>query len=97
MIDEYELENGYGAVKHNQNVSVKDDFLCCPRCNSVELTMDATFISHRSESVDDLGNLQLRLDDGRLITLTTGDVTLAQSGNLSGRPSDFRLPKSEEN
>ena len=27
MIDEYELENGYGAVKHNQNVSVKDDFL----------------------------------------------------------------------
>ena len=50
-----------------------------------------------AESVDDLGNLELRLDDGRLITLTTGDVTLAQSGNLSGRPSDFRLPKSEEN
>ena len=46
MIDEYELENGYGAVTHNQNVSVKDDFLCCPKCDSVELTMDTTSMSH---------------------------------------------------
>ena len=32
-----------------------------------------------AEGVDDTGNLLLRLDDGRLITLTAGDVTL--SGN----------------
>ena len=29
-----------------------------------------------AEGVDDTGNLLLRLDDGRLITLTSGDVTL---------------------
>jgi BirA family biotin operon repressor/biotin-[acetyl-CoA-carboxylase] ligase len=29
-----------------------------------------------AEGVDEIGNLQLRLDDGRLITLTSGDVTL---------------------
>ena len=49
-----------------------------------------------AEGVDDLGNLQLRLDDGRLITLTTGDVTLMQNGNPSGEPSGFRLPVVEE-
>ena len=30
-----------------------------------------------AEGVDDTGNLLLRLDDGRLITLTAGDVTLS--------------------
>ena len=50
-----------------------------------------------AESVDDLGNLLLRLDDGRLVTLTTGDVTLAQNGGPSGRPSDSRLPVVDEN
>ena len=49
-----------------------------------------------AEGVDDLGNLQLRLDDGRLITLTTGDVTLAQNADSSGLPSDFRLPVGKE-
>ena len=32
-----------------------------------------------AQGVDDLGNLQLRLDDGRLITVTAGDVTLQDS------------------
>jgi biotin-(acetyl-CoA carboxylase) ligase len=32
-----------------------------------------------AEGVDNLGNLLLRLDDGRLVTLTAGDVTLAGS------------------
>ena len=50
-----------------------------------------------AESVDDLGNLLLRLDDGRLVTLTTGDVTLAQNGGPSGGPSDSRLPVVDEN
>ncbi len=50
-----------------------------------------------AEDVDDLGNLQLRLDDGRLVTLTTGDVTLAQNGDSSGRESDSRLPVSDGN
>ena len=49
-----------------------------------------------AEGVDDLGNLQLRLDDGRLVTLTTGDVTLAPNGDSSGRPSDTRVPVGEE-
>jgi BirA family biotin operon repressor/biotin-[acetyl-CoA-carboxylase] ligase len=30
----------------------------------------------QAEDVDELGNLQLRRDDGRLVTLTAGDVTL---------------------
>jgi BirA family biotin operon repressor/biotin-[acetyl-CoA-carboxylase] ligase len=30
----------------------------------------------QAEDVDELGNLQLRQDDGRLVTLTAGDVTL---------------------
>ena len=50
-----------------------------------------------AESVDDLGNLLLRLDDGRLVRLTTGDVTLAQNGGPSGRSSDSRLPVVDEN
>jgi biotin-(acetyl-CoA carboxylase) ligase len=29
-----------------------------------------------AEDVDELGNLQLRLEDGRLVTLSAGDVTL---------------------
>ncbi len=32
-----------------------------------------------AEGVDDLGNLLLRLGDGQLMTLTAGDVTLAES------------------
>ena len=31
-----------------------------------------------AESVDELGNLQLRLDDGQMVTLTAGDVTLSR-------------------
>lgn len=50
-----------------------------------------------TEGVDELGNLQLRLDDGRLITLTTGDVTLVQNGDPSGEPSEFRLPVGDGN
>ena len=45
-----------------------------------------------AEGVDDLGNLLLRLDDGRLVTLTSGDVTLAQDVDFPGQPSDFQLP-----
>lgn len=29
-----------------------------------------------AEDIDELGNLQVRLDDGRLVTVTSGDVTL---------------------
>ena len=35
-----------------------------------------------AEGVDDLGNLQLRLDEGRLITLTAGDVSLRGSAPM---------------
>ena len=30
-----------------------------------------------AEGVDELGNLQLRLEDGRMVTLTAGDVSLS--------------------
>ena len=50
-----------------------------------------------TEGVDELGNLQLRLADGRLITLTPGDVTLVQNGDPSGEPSEFRLPVGDGN
>ena len=33
-----------------------------------------------AESVDELGNLQLRLDGGRIISLTAGDVSLSHGG-----------------
>ena len=33
-----------------------------------------------AEDVDEAGNLLLRLDDGRLMTLTAGDVTLSDAG-----------------
>jgi len=36
-----------------------------------------------AEGVDDLGNLQLRLDEGRLITLTAGDVSLRGSQQMT--------------
>jgi BirA family biotin operon repressor/biotin-[acetyl-CoA-carboxylase] ligase len=38
-----------------------------------------------AEGLDELGNLQLRLDDGQLITLTAGDVTL--QGTPQGTPA----------
>ena len=38
-----------------------------------------------AEDIDELGNLQLRLDDGRLVTLTAGDVTFHDSGGTSTR------------
>ena len=34
-----------------------------------------------AEGTDDLGNLLLRQDDGTLLTLTAGDVTLSQTGH----------------
>jgi hypothetical protein len=34
--------------------------------------------------VDEVGNLLLRLDDGQLITLTAGDVTLQQPLSKAG-------------
>ena len=35
-----------------------------------------------AEGVDELGNLRLRLDEGRLITLTAGDVSLHASASM---------------
>ncbi|MSQ06319.1 MAG: biotin--[acetyl-CoA-carboxylase] ligase [Dehalococcoidia bacterium] len=43
----------------------------------------AATLSGMVEGVDDLGNLLLRQDNGDLVTLTAGDVTLAQSFQLS--------------
>ena len=87
MLDGYEFENGYGPTKHNSNVSVNDDFLCCPRCNSVELTMDATFISHRSE---DVGDLVVYDNNGVIAEFTcnicTAQITLALFNDDVGRP-----------
>ena len=34
----------------------------------------------KAEDLDDIGNLQLRMDDGRLVSLTTGDVSLRDIG-----------------
>tara|TARA_R110000796_G_scaffold27391_1_gene75589 strand:- start:63 stop:521 length:459 start_codon:yes stop_codon:yes gene_type:complete len=46
MLDEYTLKSGYGLTGHNANVNTKDDFLRCPKCDSSELTMDTTSMSH---------------------------------------------------
>jgi len=40
-----------------------------------------------AEDIDELGNLQLRLDDGQLVTVTSGDVTL----NPDATPAGDRL------
>ena len=45
----------------------------------VEVTWGKDRITGLAEDVDDLGNLMLRRDDGRLVTLTAGDVTLGSS------------------
>ena len=45
----------------------------------VEVTWGNDRISGLAEDIDDLGNLMLRRDDGRLVTLTAGDVTLGSS------------------
>lgn len=37
-----------------------------------------------AEDIDDLGNLQVRLDDGRLVTVTAGDVTVDPGPGASG-------------
>ena len=46
----------------------------------VEATFGKETYAGIAEDVDDTGNLLLRLDDGRLITLTAGDVTLSGTG-----------------
>jgi BirA family biotin operon repressor/biotin-[acetyl-CoA-carboxylase] ligase len=37
-----------------------------------------------AEDIDGLGNLQVRLDDGRLVTVTSGDVTLDPAARAGG-------------
>ena len=46
----------------------------------VRVGWGGNFHTGLAEDVDELGNLQLRLDDGRLVTLTAGDVTLHDPG-----------------
>ena len=41
MIDEYELTHGYTGL-----VKTRDDFLCCPKCDSGNLHMNTTNMSH---------------------------------------------------
>ena len=36
-----------------------------------------------AEDIDELGNLQLRLDDGQLVTVTAGDVTFHDAGAVA--------------
>jgi BirA family biotin operon repressor/biotin-[acetyl-CoA-carboxylase] ligase len=46
-----------------------------------------------AEDVDPSGNLRLRLDDGNLVTLTAGDVTLHNEGGPAGPgPDAHRSP-----
>lgn len=45
----------------------------------VQVTWRNETYSGLAESIDPLGNLQLRLEDGQLITMTAGDVTLRSS------------------
>ena len=53
---------------------------------SIEATWrDEVFIG-LAESIDNLGNLQLRLEDGQLITLTAGDVSLHSSARTTSSP-----------
>ncbi|MCH7714412.1 MAG: biotin--[acetyl-CoA-carboxylase] ligase [Chloroflexi bacterium] len=42
----------------------------------VQVTWRNDIYSGLAEGIDPLGNLQLRLEDGRLLTMTAGDVTL---------------------
>jgi len=47
MIDEYDMEMGYGKHGfHNADLATSDGFLCCNKCGSVELTMNTTSMSH---------------------------------------------------
>ena len=54
-------------------------------------TIDATWrnevFTGLAEGIDSLGNLQLRLEDGQLMTLTAGDVSLHKS-KLESNPAD---------
>ncbi len=46
MIDEYDMEIGYGKLGHNADLVTRDGFPCCNKCGSVELTMNTTSMSH---------------------------------------------------
>ena len=62
----------------------------------VTATVGEESLTGVAEGVDELGNLRLRLDGGRLVTLTTGDVTLSETGHSSVPPLVTRLPVGEE-
>lgn len=47
---------------------------------SIEVTWRNEVFAGVAEGIDELGNLQLRLEDGQLMILTAGDVTLHPSG-----------------
>jgi hypothetical protein len=41
-MDEYEMAIGYSdssGQHHNQNVNVESDFICCPKCKSINLSI----------------------------------------------------------
>ncbi len=50
----------------------------------ISVTWQGDHYTGRAEGVDDIGNLQLRLADNRLITLTSGDVTLRKPDSING-------------
>lgn len=71
-----ELDDLYISLKRGESPLAEWRGLLETTGRRVEATSGKDKYSGLAEDVDDTGNLLLRLDDGRLITLTAGDVTL---------------------
>ena len=72
----HEIDALYLDLKQGQTPMAKWKGLLETLGQQVNVTSGDHSYSGTAEDIDEIGNLQVRLDDGQLVTLTSGDVTL---------------------
>jgi BirA family biotin operon repressor/biotin-[acetyl-CoA-carboxylase] ligase len=78
QMDSLYLELGQGQTPLEQWKGLLDTL-----GQRVQATSQGEVYRGLAESVDAIGNLQIRLEDGQLVTLTAGDVTLQDNGGTA--------------
>ncbi len=75
----HDLDNLYIQASHGISPLPEWEALLETLGQSIEATWRNEVFTGLAEGIDNLGNLQLRLADGELMTLTAGDVSLHKS------------------
>jgi BirA family biotin operon repressor/biotin-[acetyl-CoA-carboxylase] ligase len=72
----HEIDALYFDLKQGQTPLAQWKGLLDTLGQQVNVTSGDHSYSGLAEDIDEIGNLQVRMDDGQLVTLTSGDVTL---------------------